>query len=85
MYKFTITGNTLFIINFEKRYINMKAFVDKEGCISCGICVNMCPDVFQFDEDEKSTVVMDPIADEALESAQAAADSCPVSVIAIDE
>jgi len=63
----------------------MKAFVDKEGCISCGICVNMCPDVFQFDEDEKSTVVMDPIADEALESAQAAADSCPVSVIAIDE
>jgi len=39
----------------------MKAFVDKEGCISCGICINMCPDVFQFDDNEKSTVVMEDI------------------------
>ena len=28
----------------------MKAVVDKEGCISCGLCVSTCPEVFSFDD-----------------------------------
>ncbi|MDD4689793.1 MAG: ferredoxin [Eubacteriales bacterium] len=62
----------------------MKAFVDKDGCISCGLCVNICPDVFQFDEDQKAEAVLDPVPAEHEESAREAADSCPVSVISIE-
>ena len=61
----------------------MKVTVDKEGCISCGICVNTCPDVFQFDEDDKSEVISEPTSSNE-DEVQLAADSCPVSVIHID-
>ena len=61
----------------------MKVSVDKEGCISCGICVNTCPEVFQFDEDDKSEVISEPTSSNENEF-QTAADSCPVSVIHVE-
>lgn len=61
----------------------MKVSVDKEGCISCGICVNTCPEVFQFDEDDKSEVISEPTSSNE-NDVQTAADSCPVLVIHID-
>lgn len=61
----------------------MKVSVDKEGCISCGICVNTCPEVFQFDEDDKSEVISEPTSSNENE-VQTAADSCPVSVIHVE-
>ena len=32
----------------------MKAIVDQDACISCGLCVSVCPEVYSFNEDEKS-------------------------------
>lgn len=61
----------------------MKVSVDKEGCISCGICVNTCPEVFQFDEDDKSEVISEPTSSNE-NDVQTAADSCPVSVIHVE-
>lgn len=61
----------------------MKVSVDKEGCISCGICVNTCPEVFQFDENDKSEVISEPTSSNENE-VQTAADSCPVSVIHVE-
>lgn len=61
----------------------MKVSVDKEGCISCGICVNTCPEVFQFDEDDKSEVISEPTSSNE-DEVQTAADSCPVSVIHVE-
>lgn len=61
----------------------MKVTVDKEGCISCGICVNTCPEVFQFDEDDKSEVISEPTSSNE-DEVQTAADSCPVSVIHVE-
>ncbi|MBU3804700.1 MAG: ferredoxin, partial [Candidatus Cellulosilyticum pullistercoris] len=29
----------------------MKAFVDKDTCIGCGLCPSICPDVFAMDDD----------------------------------
>lgn len=63
----------------------MKASVDQDGCISCGVCVSMCPDVFQFNDDDKSHSIVDEIPEELIEDAKAARDSCPVSVIDITE
>jgi ferredoxin len=30
--------------------------VDKEKCIGCGLCVSMCPEVFELGDDGKSHV-----------------------------
>ncbi|MGN0601105.1 MAG: ferredoxin [Oscillospiraceae bacterium] len=62
----------------------MNVKVDKEGCISCGICVNTCPDVFEFDDDDKSTVIKEPEEYEE-DEVRDAAESCPVSVIHIED
>ncbi len=29
----------------------MKAEIDRDGCISCGICASTCPEVFRMGED----------------------------------
>ncbi len=62
----------------------MKVSVDHEGCVSCGYCVNQCPDVFEFDEEEKSTVKKQPSEMEE-DLVRDCANGCPVSVISIEE
>ena len=47
-----------------------------EGCISCGICVNICPEVFKFNDE----VYKQPDSSNE-DKARSAAESCPVSVI----
>jgi len=59
----------------------MKLRVDQEGCISCGLCVTICPEVFQLNEDEKSEVIVSPIPEECEAEAEEAMESCPVTVI----
>ncbi len=61
----------------------MKAIVDKEACVGCGLCANMCAEVYQM-EDDKAIVICDSIADEILDSAKEAASSCPVEAIKIE-
>lgn len=63
----------------------MKAYVDQDGCISCGLCIDVCPEVFSYNEDEKSEPIKDEIPDDALDAAVEARDGCPVSVIDIKE
>ena len=65
--------------------LNMKVIVNSQGCISCGACVAICPNVFQFGEDGKSHVVKQPETEEEIKCAQEAAEACPVSVIQIEE
>jgi ferredoxin len=63
----------------------MKATVDRDACISCGLCVSECPEVFEFDEEDISTVIQDPVEAENEECARAAADGCPTNAIHIEE
>lgn len=60
----------------------MKVSVDQDGCISCGLCVNLCPEVFEFNEDDVSVVKNQP-SESQEETVADAADGCPVSVIHI--
>ncbi|MDO5154796.1 MAG: ferredoxin [Eubacteriales bacterium] len=62
----------------------MKAYVDQEGCISCGLCVASCPEVFSFDENGVAEAT-GGLTDENFASAESARTSCPVSVIDILE
>lgn len=62
----------------------MKAVVNKEGCISCGLCVSTCPEVFVFDENGIAEA-NGQITDANFASAESARSSCPVAVIDIVE
>lgn len=58
----------------------MKVTVN-EDCISCGMCINMCPDVFDYGEDGLSCVVGDPNA--CPNAVEAAAEACPTNAIEV--
>jgi ferredoxin len=62
----------------------MKAFVDQEVCIGCGLCAEICPEVFAMNDQMTADVIVDEVPAEVEESAQDAADSCPVSAITIE-
>lgn len=63
----------------------MKAYVDKDGCIACGLCPSICPDVFRMGEDDLAEAYVDPVPPEYEDAAREAADSCPVGVIHIED
>lgn len=62
----------------------MKASVDQEGCISCGYCIDVCPEVFYYNENDISVAKEGDIAEEYIERAEDARDGCPVSVIDLE-
>jgi ferredoxin len=57
--------------------------IDQDECISCGACVDSCPDVFQLNDDNLAEVYNPDGASE--EEIQDAIDSCPVSCISWEE
>jgi ferredoxin len=59
----------------------MKIKVDKDKCISCGLCVNMCPDYFEFDENNKSKVTKQPKTEQEKKTLKKVIESCPVGAI----
>ncbi|PWM45323.1 MAG: ferredoxin [Clostridiales bacterium] len=62
----------------------MKAIIDREGCISCGLCETLCPTVFRMAEDGLAEAYVDPIPEDEETAAEEARDGCPVSVISIE-
>jgi len=62
----------------------MKAWIDRDGCISCGLCASTCPEVFRMADDGLAEVYVDEIPEDSEEMAHEAADGCPVSVIHIE-
>jgi ferredoxin len=64
----------------------VKVVVNSEGCISCGACVAICPNIFEFlKEDNKSHVKKQPETEEEIKCAKEAAEACPVQVIEVIE
>ncbi|MBU1043734.1 MAG: ferredoxin [Candidatus Omnitrophica bacterium] len=61
----------------------MKAIVDADACVGCGLCANICAEVYQM-QDDKAIVIGNSIADNLVESAKEAATSCPVEAIKIE-
>lgn len=60
----------------------MNASVD-ENCIGCGACVSICPEVFRMNDEGLAEAYVNPVPSDVEESAQEAADGCPVDAIHI--
>ena len=63
----------------------MKAYIDRDGCISCGLCAETCPNVFRMADDGIAEAYRDEVPEEDAESAVEAQEGCPVSVITVKE
>ena len=62
----------------------MRASIDRDGCIGCELCSQICPDVFRMDDEGLAEVYTNPIPEDSEESTQEAADNCPVGVITVE-
>lgn len=60
----------------------MKAKIDADTCIGCGLCVSTCPEVFEM-KDDKAVVIVTVVPKGAEECCKKATDECPVTAIAI--
>lgn len=63
----------------------MKAKVNKDLCIGCGICPDICPDVFDMQEDGKAAVIVDPVPPWAEDTCWEAVSQCPEEAITVEE
>jgi ferredoxin len=64
----------------------MKVRVDEDLCAGCGTCAEMCPQIFEMEDDLAKVIIGDksvPEENEAL--CRETADSCPVEAIIIEE
>lgn len=59
----------------------MQVNIDRDGCISCGLCEGTCPEVFRIADDGLAEVYHQPDTEDQEAAAQDAAGGCPVSVI----
>ncbi len=62
----------------------MKATVDQELCIGCGVCEQICDAVFEMDGDV-ARVKVETVPVDAEDSCKEAEDACPVEAIAVTE
>ena len=62
----------------------MKAFVDQDTCIGCGLCCGMCEAVFHMNDEGKAEAYQ-AATEENRSDVQETMDSCPVSAISWEE
>lgn len=74
----------LVLVSLAKKEVAVRAIVDPETCIGCGLCPTLCPEVFRMEGDLAITYT-DPVPEVLEDTAQDAADQCPVAAIAIIE
>ncbi len=54
--------------------------IDEEECIGCESCVELCPDVFEFDEENEKALVIKPKGGDE-QCIEECIETCPVECI----
>ena len=62
----------------------MKCRVDPDLCTGDEICTQVCPEVFEM-ENDKAVAKMEEVPDDLKDSVREAADSCPSEAIIVEE
>jgi ferredoxin len=63
----------------------MKVKVDQDLCTGDGICAELCPQVFQLNDDGIAEIIVSKVPADAEDACREAAESCPESCIIIEE
>jgi ferredoxin len=63
----------------------LKAVADRNACCGYGVCSEICPQVFQRDDDGHVVVAMEIVPEELAERAKEAAAGCPQNALEIVE
>jgi len=65
----------------------MNVYLDKDTCISCGLCPSICPEVFEMQDDGKAGICnggKNLVPEDALDSVKEAEEACPVAAISTE-
>lgn len=62
----------------------MEAKVDRDACIGCGLCAEICPEVFEMDDEQIAIVIENPVTLDAEDEALDAEEQCPTDAISIE-
>ncbi len=59
--------------------MSKKIIIETDECIGCENCVELCPEVFSFDEETDKAVVIQP--EGSSECVEDAIETCPIECI----
>ncbi|WKV09693.1 ferredoxin [Thermoanaerobacterium sp. CMT5567-10] len=59
----------------------MKVYVDQDLCIACGLCIDTCPAVFDWNDEGKSHVIIDEVPEGEEQACRDSIDGCPTEAI----
>jgi ferredoxin len=76
-YKYGLIGRPL------NRRCGMKAVVDPDICMGCGVCETIAPEVFQLGVDGIARVIVDVIPPDMVNKVKEAVAECPEEAITI--
>lgn len=62
----------------------LKAKVDKDTCIGCELCTQICPEVFEMNDEQIAIVIADPVPTAVEGTAKEAEEQCPVGAITVE-
>ena len=63
----------------------MKAHVNPDTCIGCGLCVDISPEVFEMDDEGLARVIDGADVDGSAGDVKEAAEQCPVDAIEVED
>lgn len=63
----------------------MKVLVDREICEAQGVCVRLCPDVFNLDDEDILHIAEGDVPKNNIEQVQHAVKRCPRQALSVEE
>ena len=63
----------------------MRIRIDKDLCIGCEACIDICPEVIEMQDDLAITRIEDEIPEDLEDAVREAVEACPSQAIEIDE
>ena len=66
--------------------MKIKTWVDKNTCISCGTCIAIAPEIYEYDSDGKAKAKVEVVEDSNLiQKVRDAEVACPTHSIKVEE